>query len=176
MDFRDIKEFISDMLKYVITAAIVIFIVVYVVSVQQVVGPSMNPTFEEGDILLLDKVSYRFREIRRNEVVALKYDGSKYLIKRVIGLPGESIEYKNNYLYINGEKYRETIYEGIETEDFTLEEIAGVNKIPDDMYLVLGDNRSNSTDSREIGLIKKSDIIGRTFIRIWPLNGISFVK
>lgn len=176
MDFRDIKEFINDMMKYVITAFIVIFIVVYIVSVQQVVGPSMNPTLEEGDILILDKISYRIRDIRRNEVVALKYDASKYLVKRIIGLPGENIEYKDNYLYINGEKYQETIYEGITTEDFTLQQIAGIDKIPDNMYLVLGDNRSNSQDSRDIGLIKKEDILGRTFVRIWPLKGIKFVK
>lgn len=178
MDFRDIKEFMNDMMKYIITAFVVIFIVVYIVSVQQVVGPSMNPTLKEGDILILDKISYRMRDIRRNEVVALKYDASKYLVKRIIGLPGENIAYKDNYLYIDGKKYQETIYDNMKTEDFTLEEIAGVDKIPDDMYLVLGDNRGNSQDSRDskIGLIKKSDIIGRTFIRIWPLNGIKLVK
>ena len=60
MDFRDIKEFMNDMMKYIITAFVVIFIVVYIVSVQQVVGPSMNPTLKEGDILILDKISYRY--------------------------------------------------------------------------------------------------------------------
>ena len=177
MDFREITEFFKDTLKYLIVIVVVLLIVLYVVTLQQVVGPSMQPTLNEGDVLILNKFHYYLFDVKRNDVVSLKYDGSKYLIKRVIGLPGESIYYKDNILYINGNPYKENIVEGLVTEDFDLKDL-GYDKIPDDMYLVLGDNRGNSLDSRnkEVGLIKKEDIIGKVFIRIWPLNGFKLVK
>ena len=177
MDFREITEFFKDTLKYLIVIVVVLVIVLYVVTLQQVVGPSMQPTLNEGDVLILNKFHYYLFDVKRNDVVSLKYDGSKYLIKRVIGLPGESIYYKDNILYINGNPYKENIVEGLVTEDFDLNDL-GYDKIPDDMYLVLGDNRGNSLDSRnkEVGLIKKEDIIGKVFIRIWPLNGFKLVK
>lgn len=177
MDFREITEFFKDTLKYIIVIVVVLVIVLYVVTLQQVVGPSMQPTLNEGDVLILNKFHYYLFDVKRNDVVSLKYDGSKYLIKRVIGLPGESIYYKDNILYINGNPYKENIVDGLVTEDFNLKQI-GYDVIPEDMYLVLGDNRGNSLDSRnkEVGLIKKEDIIGKVFIRIWPLNGFKLVK
>ncbi len=177
MDFREITEFFKDTLKYIIVIVVVLVIVLYVVTLQQVVGPSMQPTLNEGDVLILNKFHYYLFDVKRNDVVSLKYDGSKYLIKRVIGLPGESIYYKDNILYINGNPYKENIVDGLVTEDFDLKQL-GYDVIPEDMYLVLGDNRGNSLDSRnkEVGLIKKEDIIGKVFIRIWPLNGFKLVK
>ncbi len=172
----DIKEFVLDILKYVITAVIVIIIFLYVVSLQQVVGSSMNPTLDDGDVALLNKIGHRFFDIERNEIVALKYDDTKYLIKRVIGLPGEKIEYKNNRLYVDGQGYKETfLSDDVATDDFSIKDL-GYDVIPDNMYLVLGDNRGDSLDSREIGLIKKDDIKGKVFLRIWPLNKIKFIK
>ena len=93
------------------------------------------------------------------------------MIKRVVGLPGDYIEYKDNYLYVNGEKYKEPFINNVETEDFSLKDL-GYDKIPDDMYLVLGDNRENSLDSRSYGLIKKKQIIGKAFFKIWPIGKI----
>ena len=165
MDFRDIKEFIKDAFSYLIVILIVILIVVYIVTLQQVVGSSMNPTYNESDILVLSKIHYNLFEINRNDVVSLKYDNSKYLIKRVIGLPGEHVYFKDNILYINNEPYENNF----ETADFDLNEL-GYDVIPDNMYLVLGDNRYDSLDSREIGLISKEDIIGKVLFRIWPLG------
>ncbi len=177
MDFRGIKEFFKDILKYIIVIVVVLIIVLYVVTLQQVVGPSMQPTLNEGDVLILNKFHYYLFDVKRNDVVSLKYDGSKYLIKRIIGLPGESIYYKDNILYINDNPYKENIVDGLVTEDFNLKDL-GYDVIPEDMYLVLGDNRGNSLDSRnkEVGLIKKEDIIGKVFIRIWPLSGFKLVK
>ena len=91
------------------------------------------------------------------------------MIKRVVGLPGDYIEYKDNYLYVNGVKYKESFINDVITEDFNLKEL-GYDKIPDGMYLVLGDNRENSRDSRNYGLIKKDQIIGKTWARIWPIK------
>ncbi len=176
MDFRDIKEFIADTLKYILTIAVVIFIVVYVVTVQQVVGPSMSPTYKDQDIVFLNKFYYHLFDIRRFDVVSLKYDGTKYLIKRVIGMPGEKVEYKNNILYINDVGIKEPfLADSVITDDFSITKL-GYDKIPDDMYLVLGDNRKDSYDSRDIGLIPKDNIIGKVNIRIWPLNKISYIK
>ena len=177
MDFRDIKEFFKDVFGYIIVIIIVLLIVIYVVTLQQVVGPSMQPTLNEGDILILNKFHYKLFDVKRNDIVSLKYDGSKYLIKRVVGLPGESIYYKDNVLYVNGIAYKENIVENLKTDDFSLIDL-GYEKIPENMYLVLGDNRANSLDSRnkEVGLITKDDIIGKVFIRVWPLNGFKLVK
>ena len=183
MDLRDIKEWILDTSKYIILIIAVILIVMYVMSLQQVVGFSMEPTLKDGDVLLLSKMHYRFFDIKRNDVVAIKYDNSKYLIKRIIGLPGERVDYKNNILYINDETFEENLYENIQTKDFTFENIMSLRKktkdlkeIPDNMYLVLGDNRGDSSDSRQIGLIEKKDIIGKTLVKIWPLNDLKLIK
>lgn len=177
MDFLEIKEFIKDMMKYIILVIVILFVAVYVVGLQQVVGPSMSPNFKNNDILVLDKFSYRFFDITRGDVVSLYYADTKYLIKRVIGLPGEYVEYKDNILYIDGKMYTEEYLDQIVTENFSIKEL-GYDKIPEDMYLVLGDNRGDSLDSRDpkVGLIKKQDVIGKVRLRIWPLNKISLVK
>ncbi len=178
MDWLDIKEFLKDTFGYIIYILIILFIAVYIVGLQQVVGPSMSPTLENGDILILDKATYKLFDIKRNDVIAFYSSKSKYLIKRVIGMPGDYIEFKNNNLYINNKLVEEEyLDESIITEDFNLYSL-GYSKIPEDMYFVLGDNRSNSSDSRDstIGLIKKKDIIGKVRFRIWPLNQMKFVK
>lgn len=177
MDWLEIKEFLKDTAKYIIFIFVVIFIAVYIVGLQQVVGPSMSPTFENGNILILDKVSYRFSDIKRGDVVSLYYADTKYLIKRVIGLPGESVDFRNGDLYINNILIEEEYLNGMNTPDFSLSDL-GYAKIPNDMYFVVGDNRGDSLDSRskEVGLIPKEDIIGKVRIRLWPVNQIKLVK
>ena len=178
MDWLDIKEFIKDTFKYIIFIISVLVIAVYVVGLQQVVGPSMSPTLNNNDIVILDKISYKFIDIKRGDIVALYYADTKYLIKRVIGLPGDTIEFQSNRLYINGSFYAEEyLASGTITEDFNLYEI-GVYTIPNDMYFVLGDNRGDSLDSRsiEVGLIPKKDILGKVRFQLWPLNKIKIIK
>ena len=176
MDLREVREFIIDTSKYILTMVVVIFIIMYVATVQQIIGPSMESKYKDQDIVILNKLHYRFFKIKRFDVVSLKYDGSKYLIKRVIGLPGDNIEYKNNTLFINGKKIEEYFLDKeTNTEDFSLTTL-GYEKIPKDMYLVLGDNRENSLDSREIGLVKRKDILGKINLRIWPINKFGPVK
>ena len=94
------------------------------------------------------------------------------MVKRVIGLPGEHIEYKDNKLYVNGSLVLENNI-SVETKDFKLEDI-GYETIPKDMYFVLGDNRTNSSDSREFGLVKKDEIIGKIVMRLYPFSKIKF--
>lgn len=175
MDWLDIKEFLKDSAKYILTIILVLFIILYVVSIQQVVGSSMSPTLKSGDVVFLSKFQYRFFNVKRNEIISFNYEDTKYMVKRVIGLPGETIEYKDNTLYIDGKAYKEPFLEGVTTEDFSLSDL-GYEKIPNDMYLVLGDNRQNSMDSRSYGLISKKDIIGKAVLRIWPLNKLSLVR
>lgn len=168
MDLRDIKEFLKDALKYIIAIAVILIVAIYVVSFQEVIGPSMNNTLKSGDITVVNKLVFRLRNIKRNEIVSLKKD-DKIMAKRIIGLPGEHIEYKDNILYVDGKKISDS--RSSSTKDFKLESI-GYDTIPKDMYLVLGDNRTNSSDSRTFGLVKKSDIIGKVNIRIYPFNKI----
>ncbi len=174
MEWLDIKEFVKNMYKYIILIITILIIAINVVGFQQIVGSSMEPTFKNKDIVILDKITYRFKEINRNDIVSFHYDDSKYLIKRVIGLPGDFIEYKNNILYINKEAVEENYLHGVTTNDFSLKDL-GYDIIPDDMYLVLGDNRTYSQDSRDskIGLVKRSDIIGEVRFRILPLQEIA---
>ena len=177
MDFRGIKEFLKDSLGIIIIILVVLLVNIYIISFQQVVGPSMNSNLQSGDIVILNKLIYKIRNVRRCDVISFEQD-SKNMVKRVIGLPGEYIEYKDNYLYIDGVKYAEDYLDkDTITKNFKLEELPGhYTKIPDGMYLVLGDNRTDSTDSRDFGLIKKKDIKGKVSIRVWPLSGIKLIK
>lgn len=173
MDWLSIRELIKDSLKLVLIVFVILFLMIYVVSVTQVVGSSMNPTLSDGEVLILNKFNYRIFDVERGDIISLDYADTKYLIKRVIGLPGETVEIKNNQLYINNSLYEEDyLKDNVEYPDFSLNEL-GYSTIPENMYLVLGDNRENSVDSREIGLISKKDINGKIALRIWPINKIS---
>lgn len=124
----------------------------------------MVPTLNENDILVLNKMN---RKYKRFDIVVVKYNGSR-LVKRVIGLPGETVEYKNSKLYVNG-KYIKEDFISVETNDFSLEEL-GESKIPKGSYFVVGDNRGNSMDSRMIGLIPEKKILGTTSFTLFPFN------
>ena len=173
MAWLSIKEFIIDLIKLLVVVVVILFLMIYIVSVTQVVGNSMYSTLKDGDVLILNKFKYSFFDIKRGDIISLENDDTKYLIKRVIGLPGDSISIKDNTLYINGEVYIENyLEEGLVYDDFELTSL-GYQVIPDDMYFVLGDNRADSVDSREIGLISKDDVIGKISFRIWPLNKLA---
>lgn len=164
MDLRGIREFFRDTFKYIIVAVVVILLFIFVIGLQQVIGPSMSPTYKEGNIIVVNKLSYKIGNIKRGDIIVLS-ESEKYMIKRVIGLPGEVIEYKDNRLYINGVEQEETYLDSsVLTEDFTSK------MIPEDKYLVLGDNRSDSLDSRDYGFISKKQIIGKVWFKIWPLG------
>ena len=169
MDLRDVKEFLRDTFKYIVVFVAVLLLFIFVIGLQQVVGPSMTPNYNEGDVLVINKFINKFREPKREEVVVVS-QSEKYMIKRVIGLPGDRIEFKDNKLYINDLEYMEDyLKDDVVTDDFKLSDI-GVDVIPENKYLVLGDNRSNSLDSRNYGLIDRKQIIGTSWFRIWPLK------
>lgn len=144
-------------------------------------GESMMPTLNDGDKMIVNKLD----KPDRFDVVVFHATESKDYIKRIIGLPGDYVEYKDDQLYINGKKYDEPyldeyksqITSGTLTNDFTLKDIdPTLDKIPEGYYLVLGDNRRFSSDSRVIGLIKEEDIIGTTKVVFWPFNKIRIVE
>lgn len=176
MDWLSIRESLLDTIKYVLIIFLILFVIFYVASITQVVGSSMNPTLKNGEVFILNKLRYRFFDIERGDIVSLNYADTKYLIKRVIGLPGDKVEILDSELYINDIPYEEKyLDDDLKYPDFRLKDL-GYSTIPDGMYLVLGDNRSNSLDSRKIGLIKKEDINGKISFRFWPVNRIGFAK
>lgn len=148
-------------------------------------GESMMPTLENGDRMIVNKIGYKIGEPKRFDIVVFHAPEKKNYIKRVIGLPGETLEYKNDQLYINGEPidepyldaYKSQITEGTLTEDFSLKDI-GVNleEVPEGFVFVMGDNRRYSKDSRHIGFVDQKEIIGNTSLIFWPFSEIKIVK
>ncbi|WP_217585625.1 signal peptidase I [Lentibacillus saliphilus] len=141
-------------------------------------GPSMEPTLHDRDQMIVNKFSYRVNDPKRFDIVVFHASEQKDFIKRIIGLPGEHVAVKNNVLYINGNRVEEPFIDQGQGENFpilennfTLEEIPGEHDvIPDDHFLVLGDNRSNSTDSRMLGVISRDQIVGKTNLIYWPFD------
>ncbi len=177
MDLREVTEFFKDTFKYIIVIAVVFLIVMYVVSFSQVSGNSMLPNYNDKDLMVLSKFHYNIFDVERSDVIAFESEGVRMLVKRVIGLPGDHIEYKDNILFINGESFKETYVGEFVTEDFKLEDLVGnYSVIPDDMYLVLGDNREDSYDSRNFGLVPKDDILGKCLLTVWPFSSFGVVS
>ena len=143
-------------------------------------GASMYPTLHNGDRMVLSKVG----DIHRFDVVILKApDENVEYIKRVIGMPGDTVQMKSGVLYINGKKVdqpfintevlaKQTVF----MDDFTLESLTGESKVPEGKYFVLGDNRGVSKDSRMIGFIDRSAIEGKAVFTIWPFGRIGGQK
>lgn len=160
------KKFLKELLPYLIIIIVVVLIRSFIVTPVRVQGSSMFPTLHDGEILILKKYDQSYS---RFDIVVLKHNKDK-LIKRIIGLPGEHVAYKNNILYINGEKIEEEFLpEDLEFDDFDTI-LLGNKTVPENTYLVLGDNRNNSTDSRVIGFIEKDAILGTTNFRIFPFT------
>ena len=175
------KKIIKELYPYVVIIIVVVLFRTFIATPVRVDGDSMNDTLNNGDILILNKLD---KEYKRFDIVVINYNKTNKcmiyiekntdynktkLVKRIIGLPGENIEYNDNKLYINGELIEDI--ETSRTSDFSLKELYDIKTIPDNYYFVMGDNRSHSLDSRDyrVGLIKKEDIIGKNIIRLWPI-------
>lgn len=167
-------KFIKELIPYVIIIITVVLIRTFIVTPVQVDGLSMYPTLKDNEILLLKKYD---KDYKRFDIVVLKYKNDK-LIKRIIGLPGESIKYVDDKLYVNDKLVEENFSKNTETDDFDISYLLNEEetKIPDNMYFVVGDNRDNSTDSRIIGLINKEDIEGTVDFALFPFNKFGKIK
>ncbi len=160
------KQFFKAVLPYIIIIIVVVLIRTFIITPIQVDGLSMYSTLDDNEILLLKKYD---KDYERFDIVVFDYNNTK-LIKRIIALPGETVKYEDNKLYINGEYVEEDFLdENMETYDFSLEEL-GYEEIPEGYYFVLGDNRTNSTDSRIIGLISEEELDGTTDFAIFPFS------
>ena len=150
-------KIVKEIVPYIVIIVVVVLIRLFIATPVRVDGDSMNPTLSNNQILLLNKMDKNYK---RFDVIVFNHNGNK-LVKRIIGLPGDKVTYTDNKLYINDKLIKEK-YTRKNTDDFTSD------KVPSDMYFVLGDNRSNSLDSRYIGFISKSDIEGVVNFSIIP--------
>ena len=161
-----------------ITVALCILSTTFVSQRVNVNGNSMNPTLSNKDSLWLNKLTYHFQDPERFDIVVIDTDlnGGEYIIKRVIGLPSETVQIKDQMVYINGKRLQSDIYGKEPIEDAG--EASKPISLGKNEYFVLGDNRNHSDDSRfpEVGVIKKKRIMGKTPFRLLPLNKIGKLK
>lgn len=167
------KETRKELIIYGSIILAVILIRTFIITPVRVNGTSMYSTLKNGEIMILNKLDYKFNDIKRFDIVVVKTSDNK-IIKRVIGLPGETLKYENNTLYIDGVEVKEP-YLKEKTEDFNINEL-GYKKIPSDCYFVMGDNRNNSKDSRIIGCVNKKQIQGSTKLVLFPFKSMGIRK
>ena len=174
---RELREALGWIIYILIVVCATYLIVTYVGQRTKVSGDSMQATLQDGDNLIVDKISYRFRDPKRYEIIVFpyRYAEDTYYIKRIIGLPGETVQIIDGYVYIDGE---------LLDEDYGLEVMNNPGNaaepitLGEDEYFVLGDNSNRSADSREssVGVLHRAELIGRAWVRIWPLKSIGVVS
>ena len=173
-----LREILNTSL-YLLGVLCIVYLVIHFVGQRtQVQGSSMEPTFSTEDNLIVDKLSYRFHEPERYDIIVfpLMQEEETFLIKRIIGLPGETVQIdEEGNIYVDGEVLEEHYGKEVIANPGRAYESVELGR---DEYFVLGDNRNNSTDSRasSVGNIKRENIIGRAWLRIWSLNKLGFVK
>lgn len=172
---RSVGEFFWEMFKIAVIALVIIVPVRYfLIQPFYVKGASMEPNFYDHEYLIIDEISYRLYQPSRGDIVVFKYpkDPKQFFIKRVIGLPKEKVSIRDNKVYINDQELKEAyLPEDIETSL----PLRGYSELTlaNDEYFLLGDNRDQSLDSRVFGPVKRDFIIGRTWIRGWPVNRLT---
>ena len=173
---RKVFTFIWELIKIAIIAAVIVVPIRYFLFQPFfVMGQSMNPNFEQGDYLIIDEITYRFREPQRGEVIVFKspQDPSQRFIKRIIGLPGETVEIKDGKITI----YKQGQTQILDESEYLLSDLTTSGdlfvNLGEKEYFVLGDNRDFSFDSRRFGSLSKDKIIGRVVFRAWPFADLS---
>ena len=176
----DIRAVLELILYFALVAGITFLIIHFVGQRTVVNGVSMQPMLSDGDNLIVDKLSYRFHDPERFDIIVFpfQFQDNTYYIKRIIGLPGETVQIMDDgSIYINGEKLEENYgMEVIKPE--TIGRAAEPIELGDDEYFVMGDNRNNSSDSRTdmVGNIKRENIIGKAWLRIWPVSDFGVLQ
>lgn len=165
------KENKKEFLVYGLIIIIIILLRTFIVTPVRVSGDSMDPTLKNKEIMVLNKIAYKLNDIKRFDIVVIDHDGER-LIKRIIGLPNETLKYKDDILYINDKEQKE-FFKNQSTEDFNITDL-GYEKIPDNCYIALGDNRSVSLDSRYFGCFKKEEIIGKANLVVFPFSEFGY--
>lgn len=176
---RLIAGFFDFLQGIVVILAIMVMIYLFIMSPQEINGASMEPSFYNGEYILTNKVMYKFRAAKRGDVVIFKSPRNKDVdyIKRIIGLPGDTVELRDNAFYVNGQKIEELYLEPdvITFGGSFLQEGQEIT-VPPDVYFVSGDNRPHSADSREFGPIPLEDIIGVAILRYWPFSKLGVIN
>ena len=175
-----LKEFLNTAIYLLCVLGAVWLVITFVGQRTEVEGASMENTLHNGDNLIVDKLSYRFRDPERFDIIVFpfQYQTNTYYIKRIIGLPGETVQImEDGSIYINGEKMEESYGRAV-IQPETIGRAAEPIVLGEDEYFVMGDNRHNSSDSRTdiVGNIKREDIIGKAWLRIWPLSDFGVLK
>lgn len=172
-----VKKEIFEWVKVFALAIVFAFIITQFIKPTLVRGDSMYSTLEEGDYLIINRMSYKFKDPQRGDIIVFKSDlqqddgSSKDLVKRVIGVSGDTVKIENSKVYVNGEE----LVEPYINDEVTEGDIDTV--VPENSVFVLGDNREISLDSRydSVGFIDDSDILGKVFIRLYPFNKIGLL-
>ena len=175
MNFRNTFNFLWETAKLVLVSLVIIIPIRYfVIQPFFVLGASMEPTFENGDYLIIDEISYRFEKPQRGDVVVFKYpyDTAQYYIKRIVGLPGEIVDFQDGKIVIKNKENPDgfALEEGYslsEKETFGGKSVT----LGNDEYFVLGDNRGASSDSRRWGPLEEQYLIGKVLLRVFPFTG-----
>ena len=177
---RIMRELLNTAIYLLCVLGAVWLVITFVGQRTEVEGASMENTLHNGDNLIVDKISYRFRDPKRFDIIVFpfQFQDNTYYIKRIIGLPGETVQIMDDgSIYINGEKLEENYgMEVIKPE--TIGRAAEPIELGDDEYFVMGDNRNNSSDSRTdmVGNIKRENIIGKAWLRIWPVSDFGVLQ
>ncbi|MBX4198453.1 signal peptidase I [Candidatus Parcubacteria bacterium] len=171
------ESFWGEIIRFTLFALLIVLpIRLFIAQPFIVSGASMDPTFENGEYLIVDQLSYRLNNPDRGEVIIFRYprDETKYFIKRVIGLPGETVEIDGTEVTIKNKEHPEglKLTEPYIIERNQKEEMMTVT-LKDDQYFVMGDNRRQSSDSRSWGTLSRNLVVGTPFVRLFPLNRIS---
>ena len=172
-----LKEIFGFLIYVAVVVGITFLIITFVGQRTYVSGSSMENTLSDGDNLIVDKITYRFTYPQRFDIIVFpfQYGEKVYYIKRIIGLPGETIRVQDGEIYVDGEILEESYGREVMRSSGIAEDPIVLGE---DEYFVLGDNRNDSMDSRDpsVGLIKRDHIIGRAWMRVWPLNEIGVLK
>jgi signal peptidase I len=179
-----VKSFVADLIETLGLSLIIIFLIyTFIASVEIVYGSSMEPNFYTGERILVDKISKFVRPFYRGEIVVLipPDNPGVHYIKRIIGLPGDVVKIYQCNIYISRDEKRYQLEEPYLPKDLCTVGGASIRdgwslRIPDGQYMVLGDNRSVSIDSRSFGLITKDEIVGHVIFRFWPIAQAGFVR
>ena len=169
----DKKKFLKEIIPYIIIIIFVLLFRTFIATPVLVDGDSMNTTLFHDEVMILNKINYVFNDVKRFDIVVIDINGER-LIKRVVGLPGEVIEYKDSKLLINGKEIKE-LFKNQETNNFHINEFE-IDKIPSDCYFVMGDNRNSSIDSRIFGCVDKKNIKGTANLVLFPFNRLGIKK
>ncbi len=180
-NYRKHREVLEWVISIVVIVTFALGVRAYVLEPRKVMMSSMYPTLTQDDLILVNKMAYLTTDPQRGDIIVFTPEnGGDDLVKRVIALPGEWVDYKNGSVFINGKKFEESDVhpetDYLQSFPAPKNDIVGARKLADNEFYVMGDNRPSSLDSRAFGPIKKDQIVGKAFHTFWPPQSIHVLK